>query len=144
MRHLNDELFRAIRIHLLIAGALMTVISVLSPSSLTVPAGASALEVGLWMVGGTSAAVGAGVWLQHVTTTRLTYTDLKIGVTDDGTTDAASEPSISNVVADSYVDCVAANDDLLRERERDLNETQRLLNSSVLVFVLGLLVMIIL
>lgn len=144
MRHLNDELFRTVRVHLLIAGALLTAVSMLGPASLLPASDATGLDVVFWLGGGSLTVSAVGIWLQQITTTRLSYTDMETVAVDERASGTGDPGELAPDVAESYRDCIEVNDALLREREQDLNETQHLLNVAALTLVLGLLVLMLL
>lgn len=75
MRRMNDELLRTARVHVVLGGAIVTIISVVN-ASLFLPNS----DLLAWFVGFTLSSLSFIAWYNHLGASRLSYTDLSIGV----------------------------------------------------------------
>lgn len=78
MRRMNDELLRTARVHVILGGAMVTIISIVN-ASLFLPNSNPAV----WFIGFTLSSLSFISWYNHLGASRLSYTDLSIGVHRD-------------------------------------------------------------
>lgn len=140
LQHLNDEYYRLVRIHLLIAGALTAAVSLVGPENLLLSRSGPSItwpSFVLWIIGGIAFATGGGYWIHRITEPRIKSADLKLGELS-GLPDDADVQSF----CDSLADCVCYNDERIETATTNLNDRQRNLNGSILLVILGLLAML--